>query len=266
MRRKSLILLLFLAVVPTKAPASSSAWLETDGGRVRLVTTGTPDAQGILRGALEIDLLPGWKTYWRDPGEAGVPPVIDVSGSPNLGSAELSFPAPERFDDGYSKWVGYKHPVALPVNFALKASAASGPIQANVFLGICETICIPVQGRLQVDPADDPDNAEDAALVQAALDALPDPEQPDFGVTLLTSEDEQVQVEATFPGNPEAVDFFLAGEQGYVFGTPERKETNGKVLFSIPILERPASVPKHGALGYTLTSDAGSVEGTLPFP
>lgn len=266
MRCKSLILALLLAATPAKAQASSSAWLETDGGRVRLVTAGTQDAAGVLTGVLEIDLLPGWKTYWRDPGEAGVPPVVDVSASPNVASAELSFPAPERFDDGYSKWVGYKHPVALPVRFRLKSSAGPGLIDANVFLGICETICIPVQGRLEIDPADDPDNADDAAIVKAALDALPDPEQPDFGVTLLKREDKRIQVEANFPGDPDTVDFFIAGELGYVFGTPERNETDGTVLFSIPILERPADVPAKGALRYVLATDAGAVEGTLPFP
>ncbi|MGO4839085.1 protein-disulfide reductase DsbD domain-containing protein, partial [Rhizobiaceae sp. 2RAB30] len=158
MLRQSLILTLAIGVLPAHALASSSSWLETQGGRVRLVTAGAPDAQGVLAGALEIDLLPGWKTYWRDPGEAGVPPVLDVSGSKNVASAELSFPAPQRFDDGYSKWAGYKHSIALPVKFTLKGPGAGG-IDANIFLGICETICIPVQGRLQVDPTDDPGDA-----------------------------------------------------------------------------------------------------------
>ena len=53
-------------------------------------------------------------------------------------------------------------------------------IDASVFVGICETICIPVQGRFTLDPASDPDNPDDAALVAAAREALPDPEQPGF--------------------------------------------------------------------------------------
>lgn len=256
---------MLLAAVP-QAQASSSAWLTTEGGRVRLVTTGLPDAEGMLSGVLEIDLMPGWKTYWRDPGEAGVPPVVDVSASPNIASAELSFPAPERFDDGYSKWVGYKHPVALPVRFSVKAPADPAAIDASVFLGICETICIPVQGRLVVDPAQDPDNAGDAAAVQAALDALPGPEQPDFGVTLLNGDDKTMQVEANFLGDPDRVDFFIAGEQGFVFGTPVRREADGKLSFSVPILDRPAASPRDGALRYVLVTEAGAVEGMLPFP
>ncbi|WP_202330058.1 protein-disulfide reductase DsbD domain-containing protein [Mesorhizobium sp. L-8-3] len=265
MLRQSLILLFVLAARPLEAVASSSAWLETQGGRVRLVTAGAPDAHGLLTGALQIDLLPGWKTYWRDPGEAGVPPVVDVSASPSIVSAELSFPAPHRFDDGYSKWAGYKHSVALPVKFTLKGSEA-GKIDADIFLGICETICIPVQGRLEVDPAGDPGNAADTALVEAAFAALPKPEHPGFGVKLLASDAGHVEVEAHAPAGAEPIDFFLAGEQGYVFGTPERREAGGKVRFSIPLLARPATAPTQGALRYTLTTDAGAVEGALPFP
>ena len=61
--------------------------------------TGPADEKGVLQGALEIDLKPGWKTYWRDPGDAGVPPTIDATASSNVASAELSFPAPHRFDE-----------------------------------------------------------------------------------------------------------------------------------------------------------------------
>ena len=69
--------------------------------RVRLVTSRqrrTPTAG--CNGTLDIDLKPGWKTYWRDPGDAGVPPLLDVSASTNIAAAEFDFPAPKRHDDG----------------------------------------------------------------------------------------------------------------------------------------------------------------------
>src|SRR5262245_43732610 len=98
---KTVPMLAALAVasaLASPALASSSDWHEADGGRVRLLTSGRPDEHGVLRGALEIDLKPGWKTYWLDPGDAGVPPSLDVSGSRNVSTAELQFPAPHRFD------------------------------------------------------------------------------------------------------------------------------------------------------------------------
>jgi DsbC/DsbD-like thiol-disulfide interchange protein len=248
------------------AAASSSAWYSSEGGKVRLVTSGKADAAGRIHGALDIALKPGWKTYWRDPGDAGVPPQIDVSASTNIVDATLSFPAPQRHDDGYGKWAGYSHPVSLPVTFTQTAPDQLAVINADVFLGICETICIPLQTRLTVDPASDPDNPVDAALVDASVAALPAPATPQFGIRVLAGDPETLVVEATLPGDPKSAELFLAGERDYMFGAPRRSEKDGKLVFTVPILDRPASTPPDGGLHYTLTSSTGAVEGMLPFP
>lgn len=263
------IALAFLAVLlganPPSALASSSDWFETQGGRIRLVTAGKPDEVGRLKGMLEIDLLPGWKTYWRDPGDAGVPPQIDVSASENIASAEFAFPSPERHDDGSFKWAGYDEPVALPIIFTLKSPADAALIEADVFLGVCETICIPAQTRLSLDPASDPDNPEEAAAVAAAFAALPAPAKPEFGVSATREMGSKLIVEAEFPGDPASAEFFLAAAEGYAFGTPERVEKDGKTLFSVEILARPEKTPAGDGLHYTLVTDAGAVGGLIPF-
>ncbi|RJT40115.1 hypothetical protein D3227_11815 [Mesorhizobium waimense] len=248
------------------ALASSSVWYNSEGGKVRLVTSGKPDEAGRIQGVLDIALKPGWKTYWRDPGDAGVPPQIDISASTNISDARFSFPPPQRHDDGYGKWAGYDHPVSLPITFTLSAPDQSAVIDANIFLGICETICIPVQTRLSVDPGADPDNAKDAAQVKAAFATLPAAPRPDFGINVLPGDHETLIVEASFPGDPEAADFFVAGERDYMFGAPVRSEKDGKLLFTVPILDRPSTTPTDGGLYYTLTSAEGAVEGVLPFP
>lgn len=248
------------------AEASSSAWYNSEGGKVRLVTSGKPDEAGQIHGVLDIALKPGWKTYWRDPGDSGVPPQLDVSASTNIAGARLSFPPPQRHDDGYGKWTGYDRPVSLPVTFTLSSPDQPATIDANVFLGICETICIPVQTRLSLDPASDPDNATDAALVKTALATLPSPARPDFGIHVLPGDHETLVVEVRSPGDPGSVDFFIAGERDYMFGAPVRSEKDGKLVFTVPILDRPSATPTDGGLYYTLTSTEGSVDGLLPFP
>ena len=264
---KHVLLTALLATASAEpALASSSDWYQAAGGSVRLVTSGGPDKNGIVQGALQVELKPGWKTYWIDPGDAGVPPTIDVSESGNVTSAEMSFPAPHRFDDGFAKWAGYKQPVSFPVAFTLADPGAPASIEAKVFLGVCETICIPVQATFTLDTASDPDNADDAAVVQAALDALPGPEQPDFGARAVAGGNDEVLVEAAFPGEPEAVDFFLAGSDGFQFGPPERRVEGDRLLFSVPILQRPDKAPDKGGLHYTLVTGAGAVSGTLPYP
>jgi DsbC/DsbD-like thiol-disulfide interchange protein len=266
MRLTTPLLTLAIAAAPCVASASSSDWLESEGGRVRIVTTGQADDAGVLRGALEVDLLPGWKTYWRDPGEAGVPPTIDLGDAPSVTISEMGFPAPKRFDDGYSKWAGYKHSVSLPLTFKFDRTGTAEPIAASVFIGICETICIPVQGELDVDPASDPDNADDKAVVEAALDALPSPASDDFGASIVEKADDALTVVAQAPGAPETTDLFLASASGYVFGTPERVVKDGKLSFSVPILDRPEEASDSASFHYTLVSGEQAVEGTLALP
>lgn len=248
------------------ANASSSDWHDSEGGKVRIVTTGKPDAQGKLQGALEIALKPGWKTYWRDPGDSGVPPQIDVTGSSNLSAAILSYPAPQRHDDGYSKWAGYDYPVALPIEFTITSPDDPVQIEANVLIGICETICIPLQTKLTVDPNISADDTADATVVRKAQVALPAIPRPGFGVDLSSVNQEKLIVEATVPGDGAATDFFIAGEQGYMFGTPVKTVVAGKAVFTIPIIDRPAETPSGEGLFYTLTDASASVSGTLPYP
>lgn len=266
MNASTIALLMSALLLASPALASSSSWYASEGGRIRLVTTGKPDNAGRIQGVLEIALKPGWKTYWRDPGDSGVPPQFDITPSTNIAGAELSFPPPQRHDDGYGQWAGYDHSVSLPVTFTLAQPDQPAVVDANVFLGMCETICIPVQTRLSVEPGADPDNAEDAAIVRAGVAALPGDAQSTFGIKVEPGDHETLVVEAVSPAEPSSLDFFVAGGQDYMFGTPKREERDGKVIFTVPILDRPTTTPTGDGLHYTLTSSNGAVAGLLPYP
>lgn len=248
------------------AYAGSSDWHESEGGRIRLVTASQPDAEGQLHGVLEIDLKPGWKTYWRDPGDSGVPPQIAVDGR-SVREAKLDFPAPTRHDDGYSEWAGYDRSVLLPVSFTLADGVApAGDIAARVLLGICEKICIPVHADLVVDTARSSHEAVEEALVRNARTALPAQATPHFGVNLAASENGALKAEVSLPHGAQSAELFVAGEDGYAFATPVRETGSGKLVFRIPILARPAQRPSGMGVPYTLTSSAGAVSGFLPYP
>ncbi|MGE0501557.1 MAG: protein-disulfide reductase DsbD domain-containing protein [Rhizobiaceae bacterium] len=251
-----------LAVAP--ASAASSSWETFAGGRVALVTSGVAGAGGKLRGALMIDLAPGWKTYWRDPGDAGVPPSLTLADGSPYTIADIGFPAPQRIDDGATKWAGYKHPVALPLTF--EADNAAGTIEADVFLGVCETICIPVQARLVVEPALDPDNADDFGAVEAAFAALPAEAGPGFGAAVGEVRDDALVVSVEAPGEPAAVDLFVASPEGYVLGTPERVDTDGRISFAVPVFDQPTPRVAGAAIAYTLVAGETAVSGTLVLP
>lgn len=266
MRLSILSTVALLFACTSGALASSSAWHKAEGVRMRIVTKGAPDASGLLRGVLQIDLKRGWKTYWRDPGGSGVPPSIDVSGSSNVALAELAFPAPMRFDDESGPWNGYKHSVAFPVSFRLAEPAEPVTIGALVFIGACETICVPVQAELTLDPTSDPNNPDDAMIVDDAFAMLPQDAQPDFGVAAVSSEADAVQVTTRFPGKADGVELFVAGVDGYTLGMPERTGSDDAATFSVPVIDRPAPRPDGKGLPYTLVTQAGAVQGFLPYP
>ncbi|MGE0284333.1 MAG: protein-disulfide reductase DsbD domain-containing protein, partial [Rhizobiaceae bacterium] len=209
---------------------------------MRLVTTGGPDADGHLKGVLQIDLKPGWKTYWRDPGASGVPPSVDVSANPLVASAVIDFPAPKHHFDGTSTWAGYDQPVDLPVTFTMRASGKAGVIDASVFLGICETICVPVQAKLKVDTAVGGDDSADAATVAAAWAALPQAATNDFGAKTVASDDKSVTLEVTAP-NADKAELFLAGSDGYMFSLAKPVTGVGKPIWKADIITRPKEKP-----------------------
>ena len=256
-------LLAILSVLACAQPAlaSSSGWQEAEGARVRLVTTGEPDAQGHLRGMLDIRLEPGWKTYWRDPGDAGVPPTLDLGAG---GSAEMLFPAPEWHHDGTYDWAGYSAPVAIPVTLKLSDPARPGPIEASAFLGLCKTICIPLNARLVLDPAADPGDPGDALAVAAAEAGLPGPATADFGVTAIRIDDGTAVFDVVGPVGADA-ELFVAASEGFAFSRPEPVMKDGKLSFTSKITSYLKAKPNDAVVNYTLKTPARSVSGTLPF-
>lgn len=245
------------------AAAASSGWHHVEGGSIRIVTSGEPDAGGLLRGALEIRLKPGWKTYWLDPGSAGVPPTLTALAGESDTAVEIGFPPPSRFDDGYAAWAGYDRPVSLALTMALpRGAAAPARMEASVFLGVCEAICIPVQATLSFDPRTGMADPADAAVVDAAFAALPEPARPDFSAALARADDEAVVIRPVLPAGVRALDLFVAGTETLVLGTPERTRENG--AFRVPVSLRTGDA---GAdVSYTLVTDAGAVTGIIQVP
>ena len=127
------------------APAlAASDWTPAAKSRARLLS----DAAGA---GLQIELAPGAITYWRDPGEAGVPPTFDFSGSTNLASAEVDFPAPERISepDG-SVAFGYRGSVVLPIRVKPADPALPVRLAAKVDYAVCEKICLPARASGEI--------------------------------------------------------------------------------------------------------------------
>ena len=173
---KSLLAACLLLLVAVPAQAAIGDWSQGDHVRLRLVASRAVD--GKIDGVVQLELDPGWKTYWRSPGDAGIPPRLDFGGSVNASGVQVDFPAPERSDDGFAATNVYHDRVALP--FRVAESAVGQPVRLELAadLGVCEAICVPVSLTASLDiPAAESDG-DAAELVAEARAAIPGPGRP----------------------------------------------------------------------------------------
>ncbi len=146
MQRPSFLTALLCAALTLPAAAQSF----DDVARGELLT-GWRTGDGALIAALRITLEPGWKTYWRAPGDAGIPPRFNWSGSRNLASASVDWPVPDIFDQNGLRSVGYDGVVVLPLTLRPTDPGAGIDLRADVEIGVCEDICIPMTLRVAAD-------------------------------------------------------------------------------------------------------------------
>jgi DsbC/DsbD-like thiol-disulfide interchange protein len=137
-----------LAAIPpvsTARAADASNWDGDARSAIRLVA-GSSASRAPMRAGIELRLGAGWKTYWRYPGDSGVPPRFDFSKSTNVKSVTVRWPAPHRFTDESGASIGYKGGVLLPLEIVPAKPAQSVTLRVAVDYAICEKICIPAAG------------------------------------------------------------------------------------------------------------------------
>ena len=131
------------------AEPGASAWVRTEQSAVRLISATTAaGAAAELRVGLEFELQPGWKTYWRSPGDAGFPVSVDWAGSTNVAAATMSWPAPHRFSLFGLDTFGYDGRVVFPIEVRPAEVGAAVALDAKVNYLACAEICIPYDARL----------------------------------------------------------------------------------------------------------------------
>ncbi len=169
-------LLLGLSWVGTAfAGVADSGWSVNEQGQLRLVSavTAVGDSGSVQLG-LEFHLKPGWKIYWRSPGDAGYPPSIDWKGSDNLAEAVMSWPAPHRFSVSGLETMGYKDEVVLPIVARLNDATRPLSLRAAVDYLVCQVTCVPQRADLVLDlPAGKAEAGPDAHVINRYLARVP---------------------------------------------------------------------------------------------
>jgi DsbC/DsbD-like thiol-disulfide interchange protein len=135
--------------VPGRA-ADASAWVTQPHAAVRLIAGAQPEAGNTLRAGVEVKLDPGWKTYWRYPGDSGVPPRFVFARSDNVDAVAVSWPAPHGFADGNGTSIGYTGQVVFPLRITRKDPDKPVVIRLDLEFAICEKLCVPAEATAEL--------------------------------------------------------------------------------------------------------------------
>jgi DsbC/DsbD-like thiol-disulfide interchange protein len=173
--RHSLALVVAIAAcaMPSLSHAQdASPWIEDLHSSVRLIAGSR--SGNVLLGGIGFQLQPGWKTYWRAPGDSGVPPRIDFSKSDNVESVTILWPAPAKFPDGNGGIsLGYQKQVTLPLRIHVKSADRPVTLRAKIDYAVCEKLCLPVEANAELAFSSSASTADSA--IAAALDTVPKP-------------------------------------------------------------------------------------------
>ena len=145
----------------------ASAWSNDARSSIRLIAGSNASDAALLHAGIDMKLLPGWHTYWRYPGDSGVPPRFDFSGSDNVKSAKVLYPAPQVHTDEAGSTIGYEGSVVFPVDVTPKDPAKPIALKLKIDYAVCDKLCVPAEGSaaLTLTPGT---SSEDAAVKDAA--------------------------------------------------------------------------------------------------
>jgi DsbC/DsbD-like thiol-disulfide interchange protein len=196
------------AVAPAQAqaaPAGVSPWSDDHASRARLLGGEVED--GARWAGLEIEMDPGYKTYWRHPGDSGIPAEFDWTGSRNVASVEIAWPAPGRFEDPFGAYYGYLDHVVLPLKVTPEDPTEPAVLSLSLFYGVCKEICIPATAEASLTLPPEPIASEVA--IARALEAVPTP-------TPLGETDGPLAVLAVEPAGEDALGVRVRAPEGAI--------------------------------------------------
>ncbi|MGC1018926.1 protein-disulfide reductase DsbD domain-containing protein [Pantoea agglomerans] len=222
-------MLLLLAVWQPVAQAADSGWLraaQNTHAEVRLRSATTPDNQ--VRLLIDVRLQPGWKTYWRTPGEGGVAPAIRWES--DIAEERWSWPTPARFNVSGFTTQGYQRDVSLPVTLR-----ASGILKGTLTLSTCSNVCILTDFPFSLD-LDKPANAEFVADYARALGQVP-VNSGLIDVLKAGYAGNELRVEAERADGWHHPEIFLDNPTGSVLGKPVIKIKDRQMIASMPVTD-----------------------------
>jgi DsbC/DsbD-like thiol-disulfide interchange protein len=252
-RRQALVA---FAAVPLMATAARSDIPQPF--KVSLISGGQEG--GVWQAGILVELEPQWKTYWRMPGDSGIPPQFDWTGSENSAAIEVGFPVPRRFNDAAGETIGYHDQVVFPVFVKPEKLDAAVSLRLNMFFAVCKDVCIPAKAKAE------------AALNASAANPLLDewlkrlPRLAAAGaspfVTAMRFETRESQPALVVSLTGQAQDIFVESETSAYFEKPRFDSAAGEAWLPIANLKDTAKL-RGVPLKLTLSTGDSGVEQTL---
>ena len=250
-----------LSLVVASAPAFAADSFSTDWARAAKAQARLIAGGGDLAG-FEIALAPGTITYWRDPGDAGLPPTLDFSASDNVASVEPEFPAPKRIKeaDGGEAF-GYDGSVVFPLRVKPRDPTKPATLKLTADFAVCEKVCLPAKAHLELTLPSAP-RSPLAGAIEAALATVPRAVPPkDFGALEALGADSWRLCAAHGVGPPR--DLFVEAPEGWWMKVAPADADGGRDCFTLTIGDKPKDAAFPLALRLTLTGGAGALETTV---
>jgi len=241
--------------------ADESPWSNDVRSAVRLIAGTSGKSDATLRGGIEIKMQSGWKTYWRYPGDSGVPPRFDFSGSENLKTAKVLYPAPHLFVDETGHSLGYKDSAIFPLVITPQQSGKPVRLHMKIDYAVCEKLCVPAEGSAELSLAPG-DSSHNAALTAAEARV---PKQVPAAQLALTARRVNVAakplvaVDLAVPAG-QAVELFVEGptpEWALPIPTPAQGAPAGHAHFGFELDGLPPGVDPKGSFELTFTVITG---------
>ncbi len=241
----------------------ASSWSEQAGGAAKMRLISIALSQGVYATAVEIKLAPTAITYWRQPGEAGVPPEFSFAGSENVASTEILYPAPSRLDEGGIQAFGYRGGVTFPIRVRPADAKKPARLALTLNYAICDRICVPAKGHVELllpQSGDSPGGAAIAAAMARVPSVLPAAELADKVAIRVQTGQAKPHWVLVWRGDRPAADLFAEGPEGWAFETRKTAENT----FSLAAVETPANSAAGVSVRLTLTGPGKPYEFTLP--
>jgi DsbC/DsbD-like thiol-disulfide interchange protein len=258
------VITLIAAQSCTAIADDASPWDGDARSAVRLIAGSRTPGATKLRAGIEIRLKPGWHTYWRYPGDAGVPPRYDFGGSQNVKSIDVRWPVPRRLPESSLTTIGYDRDVIFPLAIVPQDPAKPVRLQLKLDYAVCEKLCVPAEAKAEIAIADGT-SAHDASLVAAearvpkrlALGAGTDLSVRSVKVDKSAAKPRVIVDVAAPPGA--GVDLFVEGPNAeWAFPVPAAAGTvDGLHRFAFELDGAPPGAKYQGTL-VTLTATAGT--------